>query len=76
MFGSLVCLLPSSHEGGNLLLRHRDREFTFDGQALLQEAPPASIAWVAFFGDVEHEVAFVTSGHRITIVQVSTQKIN
>ena len=67
MFGSLVCLLPSTHEGGNLLLRHRNYEFTFDGQALLQEAPPASIAWVAFFGDVEHEVALVTSGHRITI---------
>jgi len=67
MFGSLVCLLPSAHEGGNLLLRHRNYEFTFDGQALLQEAPPASIAWVAFFGDVEHEVTLVTSGHRITI---------
>jgi len=67
MFGSLVCLLPSSHEGGNLLFRHRNYEFTFDGQALLQEAPPASIAWVAFFGDVEHEVALMTSGHRITI---------
>ena len=67
LFGSLVCLLPSTHEGGNLLLRHRDRKLTFDGQALLQGAPPASIAWVGFFGDVEHEVALVTSGHRITI---------
>ena len=67
MFGSLVCLLPSAHEGGNLLFRHRNYQFMFDGQALHQEAPPASIAWVAFFGDVEHEVALVTSGHRITI---------
>lgn len=67
MFGSLVCLLPSPHEGGNLLLRHRNHEFTFDGQALLYGSPPGSIAWVAFFGDVEHEVAYVTSGHRITI---------
>ena len=67
MFGSLVCLLPSAHEGGSLLLRHRNYRFTFDGQALLQGAPPASIAWVAFFGDVEHEVSPVTSGHRITI---------
>jgi len=67
MFGSLVCLLPSAHEGGNLLLSHRNHEFTFDGQVLLQGAPPASMAWVAFFGDIEHEVALVTSGHRITI---------
>ena len=67
MFGSLVCLLPSAHEGGNLLFRHRNYQFMFDGQALHQEALPASIAWVAFFGDVEIEVALVTSGHRISI---------
>ena len=48
----------------------------FNGQELLQGAPPAAIAWVTFSADVEHEVALVTSGHRITIVQVSTQKIN
>ncbi|KAF9444108.1 hypothetical protein P691DRAFT_778485 [Macrolepiota fuliginosa MF-IS2] len=68
MFGSLVVLLPFTHEGGSLLLRHRGREFEFDGQALLQDAPStASAAYVAFFSDVEHEVARVASGHRVTV---------
>ncbi|KAF9442836.1 hypothetical protein P691DRAFT_779192 [Macrolepiota fuliginosa MF-IS2] len=68
MFGSLVVLLPFAHEGGSLLLRHRGREFEFNGQALLRDAPStASAAYVAFFSDVEHEVARVTSGHRVTV---------
>ncbi len=68
MFGSLVVLLPFEHEGGNLLLRHREREYDFNGPALLKNAPSAqSVAYVAFFSDVEHEVAQVTSGHRVTI---------
>ncbi|KXN81882.1 hypothetical protein AN958_03553 [Leucoagaricus sp. SymC.cos] len=66
MFGSLVTMLPIPHEGGNLLLRHGGREYTFDGQALLRNYP-ASLAYVAFFGDVEHEVERVISGHRATI---------
>jgi hypothetical protein len=32
-----------------------------------QTAPPSSIGYVAFFSDVEHEVAPVLSGHRITL---------
>lgn len=67
MFGSLVCLLPIAHEGGNLVLRHHGREFVFNGQALLQNSPPASISWVAFFSDIEHEVTRVTPGYRATI---------
>ncbi|KAJ3568892.1 hypothetical protein NP233_g5412 [Leucocoprinus birnbaumii] len=67
MFGSLVCLLPIAHEGGDLLLRHCGHDFTFDGQALLHNAPSTSIAWIAFFSDVEHEVTPVTAGHRVTI---------
>jgi hypothetical protein len=35
MFGSLVIVFPSPHEGGALLLRHRGQEWTFDsGEAL------------------------------------------
>ncbi len=67
MFGSLVVLLPFEHEGGNLLLRHRRREYDFNGPALLKDAPPASVAYIAFFSDVEHEVAQVTSGYRVTV---------
>jgi len=67
MFGSLVIVFPTPHEGGALLLRHRGHEWTFDsGQELAAERQPA-IGYVAFFSDIEHEVTPVISGHRITL---------
>jgi hypothetical protein len=67
MFGSLVIVFPTPHEGGALHLRHRGQEWIFDsGQALADKSQP-SIGYVAFFSDIEHEVAPVTSGHRITL---------
>ena len=73
MFGSLVIVFPTPHEGGALKLRAPGRyegetlEWTFDSSALLAEQEKPSIAYVAFFSDVEHEVMPVTSGHRVTI---------
>jgi hypothetical protein len=68
MFGSLVIVFPSPHEGGALLLRHRNQEWTFDsGEALAAAEDQPSIGYVAFFSDIEHEVTPVTSGHRITL---------
>ncbi len=55
MFGSLVIVFPTPHEGGALLLRQ-----------LAAEHQP-TIGYVAFFSDIEHEVAPVVSGHRITL---------
>jgi hypothetical protein len=67
MFGSLVIVFPTPHKGGALLLRHRGNEWTFDpSQELAAERQPA-IGYVAFFSDIEHEVAPVISGHRITL---------
>lgn len=66
MFGSLVVIFPISHEGGALVLRHEGEEFTFDAAALLS-GRTSSIAYVAFFSDVEHEVLLVVSGHRVTL---------
>jgi hypothetical protein len=67
MFGSLVVVFPTPHEGGALLLRHRGQEWIFDsGQALAAEREP-SICYVALFSDIEHEVAPVISGHRVTL---------
>jgi hypothetical protein len=67
MFGSLVVVFPTPHEGGALFLRHHGHEWIFDsGQALAAVGQP-TIGYVAFFSDVEHEVAPVTSGHRITL---------
>jgi hypothetical protein len=67
MFGSLMVVLPTPHEGGALFLRHRGHEWMFDsGRELAAERQP-SIGYVAFFSDVEHEVAPVISGHRVTL---------
>jgi hypothetical protein len=67
MFASLVIILPTPHEGGALLLRHRGHEWSFDsGEALAAEEQP-SIGYVAFFSDIEHEVTPVISGHRVTL---------
>jgi hypothetical protein len=67
MFGSLVLVFPTPHEGGALLVRHHGQEWSFDSAAELSTAPPSSIGYAAFFSDVEHEVAPVVSGHRITL---------
>jgi 2OG-Fe(II) oxygenase superfamily len=71
MFGSLVIVFPTPHEGGGLFLRHRGHEWIFDSgkeltDAALEKRQP-SIAYVAFFSDIEHEVAPVISGYRVTL---------
>ncbi|KAI1787706.1 hypothetical protein LXA43DRAFT_950863 [Ganoderma leucocontextum] len=67
MFGSLVIALPTPHQGGELVLRHNDHEWTFDSGTLLSGPGATSrIAFVSFFSDVEHEVLPVKSGHRLT----------
>ena len=65
MFGSLVIVYPAPHEGGELVLRHKGREWEFDANSLTAFSP--SLAYVAFYSDIEHEVLRVTSGHRVTI---------
>ncbi len=67
MFGSLVVVFPTPHEGGALFLRHRGHEWMFDSGRELAAERQQSIGYVAFFSDVEHEVASITSGHRVTL---------
>ncbi|KAI0369410.1 hypothetical protein BV20DRAFT_967989 [Pilatotrama ljubarskyi] len=71
MFGSLVIVFPTTHEGGALALRESGeethREWIFDSAALLAGASESSIAYVAFYSDTEHEVLPVQSGYRVTI---------
>ncbi|KAI0061742.1 hypothetical protein BV25DRAFT_1805391 [Artomyces pyxidatus] len=67
MFGSLVLVFPTSHEGGALVFRHRGEDWTVDSAKLLATAPVHSVAFVAFFSDVQHEVSVVESGHRVTL---------
>ncbi|KAG5651453.1 hypothetical protein H0H81_008589 [Sphagnurus paluster] len=67
MFGSLVVVFPTTHEGGALKLRHDDEEWTFDSAVLTREESTPSIAYIAFYSDVDHEVALVTAGYRVTL---------
>ncbi|OBZ71331.1 hypothetical protein A0H81_08864 [Grifola frondosa] len=67
MFGSLVIVFPTPHEGGALSLRHNGDEWVFDSSKILADEQEPRIAYIAFYSDVEHEVALVTSGYRVTI---------
>ena len=67
MFGSLVVIFPTPHEGGELVLRHKDREWKFDAKSLTASQSSPSLAYIAFYSDIEHEVLKVTSGRRVTI---------
>ncbi|KAG6823711.1 hypothetical protein H0H93_003197, partial [Arthromyces matolae] len=67
MFGSLVIVFPTPHEGGALVLRHFDQEWTFDSAALTKKQSTPSIEYIALYSDVDHEVTPVESGHRVTL---------
>ncbi|OBZ71680.1 hypothetical protein A0H81_08870 [Grifola frondosa] len=67
MFGSLVITFPTPHDGGALALRHNDKEWTIDASHALSNQQRPCVAYVAFYSDVEHEVALITSGYRVTI---------
>ncbi|KAJ7476898.1 hypothetical protein B0H11DRAFT_2281545 [Mycena galericulata] len=67
MFGSLVVVFPTFHVGGALYLRHDNKEEVFDSSKILSPFAASTIAYIAFYGDVEHEVAVVESGHRVTL---------
>ncbi|KAJ6482620.1 hypothetical protein C8R45DRAFT_871444 [Mycena sanguinolenta] len=67
MFGSLVVVFPSLHVGGALHLRYDGKEEEFNSANILSSLDTPTVAYAAFYGDVEHEVAVVESGHRVTL---------
>lgn len=67
MLGSLVVVYPTRHVGGTLTFRHQGQELTFDSAGLLSASSKPSVAYAAFYGDVEHEVGVVQSGYRVTL---------
>ncbi|KAF9501641.1 hypothetical protein BDN71DRAFT_1584718 [Pleurotus eryngii] len=67
MFGSLVLVLPVPHKGGELVLRQNGNEWKYDSSTLTSQDGTPTISYVAFYGDIEHEVLPVESGHRITL---------
>lgn len=60
MFGTIVVCLPTVHEGGQLVLRHKGIETVFSGK-------PDAVTWISFYSNVEHEVLPVVSGCRVTL---------
>ncbi|PBK99926.1 hypothetical protein ARMGADRAFT_985887, partial [Armillaria gallica] len=69
MFGSLIIVFPTGHQGGGLALRSHGKEWVFDASSLLANstADEPEIAYAAFYSDVDHEVFPVTSGSRVTL---------
>ncbi len=65
MFATLVVGLPSTHTGGELLVR-------FGGVETVADFAPAASSFqmphVAFYADCEHEIKPVTSGYRMCLV--------
>ncbi|PLB36863.1 2OG-Fe(II) oxygenase [Aspergillus candidus] len=60
---SLVVCLPSPFKGGQLSVRHNNREVEFDWSS----RSSSSIQWAAFYTDCEHEIKQITEGERITL---------
>ncbi len=64
MFASMVLVLPSTHGGGELIVRHLGREVVFDQRP----EEPSQIGFAAFYTDCVHEVRPVESGYRLTLI--------
>ena len=64
MVATLALTLPAKGSGGELLIRHGDKETVFDMRA--QE--PSELAFAAFYADCLHEAKPVTGGHRVSLV--------
>jgi hypothetical protein len=64
MFATLVVVLPSVHEGGQLVVRHKDQSTTLS----LGEGDLAEVGWAAFYTDCLHELLPVTAGYRVALV--------
>ena len=64
MFATLVIVLPSLYTGGELLVRHQDRQVRLD----LHCPEPSDAVFAAFYADCVHEVRPITSGCRLTLI--------
>ena len=66
MVATLVVVLPSSHEGGELVVRHDGQEQTIDFSGT--EDSQFHIHFAAFYADCEHEVRPLRKGYRLCLV--------
>ncbi len=65
MVATLVIVLPSSYEGGELVVRHEGEEQTVDFSG---ENRRYQTHFAAFYADCEHEVKPLRSGYRLCLV--------
>ncbi|KAM7203218.1 hypothetical protein V8F33_002209 [Rhypophila sp. PSN 637] len=60
MFGTMILCLPSPHEGGDLVVKHRGKRMVFK----TSEEKSGRMSMACWYADVSHEVLPVTSGYR------------
>jgi hypothetical protein len=64
MFATLVLALPSISSGGELMVRHKEREARLD----LANDDPSEMTFAAFYADCVHEVLPIIAGCRATLI--------
>ncbi len=64
MVATLTISLPTDGTGGELVVRHRDREVVME----LGAVEPSELAFAAFYADCSHETLPVRTGHRLSLV--------
>jgi len=64
MFATMVLVLPSTHSGGELVIKHLGREVVLDPRP----EEPSEIGFAAFYADCVHEVRPVKAGCRLALV--------
>jgi len=64
MFATLIVAPMGLYEGGELVVRHGDREARLD----LRVGDPGEVAFAAFYADCVHEALPVVSGYRLVLV--------
>jgi hypothetical protein len=65
MVATLVLVLPSSYQGGELVVRHEGQEQTID---FTGQDSPFAIHYAAFYADCEHEIRPLRKGYRLCLV--------
>jgi hypothetical protein len=72
MVATLVVVLPSSFEGGELVVRHEGQEQTIDFGS--GDDSRFRTHFAAFYADCEHEIRPLRKGHRLCLVYNLTLK--
>jgi len=65
MVATLSLQLPSSFQGGAVVVRHQGTEIRFTGDDPAHAFVPQAMAWYA---DCEHEILPLTEGHRLVLI--------